>query len=78
MSATEIPQAICEQAAGRLLQAGSIHAEHTVLHSKSQDQQFQLDQHSISLVQALGVREVTSRSGQAGVPIAGAEAAATK
>lgn len=70
MAATDIPQAICEQSASRLLGAGAIHGEHVVTFSKILDLSYEMDRKSVSLVQALGVREVTSRSGQQGIPIA--------
>lgn len=68
MPATEIPQAIAEQSASRILAAGAIHGEHVSTFSKILDLSYEMDRKSVSLVQALGVREVTSQSGQLGIP----------
>lgn len=67
-----IPAEIHEQALSRLAFAGAIHGEHVVTFSKILDLNYETDRKRIDLVQATGVREVTSRSGQLGIPIAGA------
>lgn len=74
VGATAVPQAIAEQGVSRLLLAGAIHGEHVVIFSKILDLNYEIDRKTISLVQSLGVREVTSKSGQAGVPLAGGAA----
>ena len=68
MPATDIPQAIAEQSASRILGAGAIHAEHLVTFSKILDLAYEQDRKMVSLVESLGVREVTSKSGQLGIP----------
>jgi hypothetical protein len=70
-----IPVEVHEQALTRLSFAGAIHGEHVVIFSKILDLNYETDRKRIDLVQATGVREVTSRSGQLGIPIAGAGAA---
>jgi hypothetical protein len=52
----------------RLAAAGAIHGEHVVIFSKILDLNYETDRKRIDLVQATGVREVTSRSGQLGIP----------
>lgn len=71
MAGTEVNSAIPEQGIARLLQAGTIHGEHTVTFSKILDLNYEMDRKTVSLVQALGIREVTSQSGQTGIPLAG-------
>jgi hypothetical protein len=70
MAATEIPRAIEEQSASRVLAAGSLANEHSQSFSKIIDLNYEMDRKSVSLQQALGVREVTSKSGQIGIPMA--------
>ena len=59
-----------QQIMTRLAAAGAIHGEHVVTFSKVLDYNYETDRKRIDLVQATGVREVTSRSGQVGIPIA--------
>ncbi len=66
----EVPTTIHEQVLARLASAGAIHGEHVVTFSKILDLNYETDRKRIDLVQATGVREVTSRSGQIGIPIA--------
>lgn len=65
-----VPVEIHEQVLARLSGAGAIHGEHVVTFSKILDLNYETDRKRIDLVQATGVREVTSRSGQIGIPIA--------
>lgn len=76
MAGTDINAAIPEQGLSRLLQAGTIHGEHVVTFSKVLDLNYEMDRKTVSLVQALGIREVTSQSGQTGIPLAGGVAKA--
>lgn len=62
--------AIADQNGGRLLSAGASAHEHFVQFSKILDLEYEADRKMVSLVESLGVREVASRSGQIGVPIA--------
>lgn len=63
-----IPVEMHEQILSRLANAGTIHGEHVVTFSKILDLNYETDRKRIDLVQATGVREVTSRSGQMGIP----------
>lgn len=72
--ALDVPDGIQQQSLARLSAAGTIHAEHVVTFSKVIDLNYEMDRKSVSLVQALGVREVTSQAGQAGIPLAGGQA----
>ncbi len=47
----------------------------TSTYSKILDYAYEADRKMVSLVESLGVRESTSKSGQIGIPIAGAGAA---
>jgi len=60
--------AISEQNGGRLLSAGASAHEHFVTYGKILDLSYEADRKMVSLVESLGVREVTSASGQAGIP----------
>ena len=64
----EIPAALAEQNLGRLASAGLQAHEHFVQFGKVLDLSYEQDRKMVSLVEALGVREVTSSSGQAGIP----------
>lgn len=67
----DVPPLIHEQSLGRLSAAGTIHAEHVTTFSKILDLNYETDRKRVDLVQSLGVREVTSQSGQTGIPLAG-------
>lgn len=67
----DVPVSIHEQSLSRISAAGSLAAEHATSLAKAQDYGFLLEKNMVSLVQSLGAREVTSRSGQEGVPLAG-------
>ena len=64
----QIPESIHEQNLGRLASAGLQAHEHFVQFSKILDLSYEMDRKMVSLVESLGVREVTSASGQAGIP----------
>ncbi len=66
----DVPVSIHEQSLARISAAGSIHAEHAVSFSKVLDLSYEADRKMVSLVESLGVREVTSHAGQQGIPIA--------
>lgn len=68
--ASAVPDGIQEQILSRLAGAGAIHGEHVVTFSKILDLNYETDRKRVDLVQAMGVREVTSRAGQIGIPIA--------
>lgn len=72
--AQDVPAGVQNQALSRLSSAGATAHEHFIQFGKILDYAYEADRKMVSLVQSLGVREVTSRSGQAGVPKAGAEA----
>lgn len=65
---TEIPESMHVQNLGRLAQAGLQAHEHFVQFGKVLDLSYEQDRKMVSLVESLGVREVTSASGQAGIP----------
>lgn len=67
----EVPHAIHEQNLGRLASAGASAHEHFIQFAKILDYAYESDRKMVSLVESLGVREVTSASGQAGIPKAG-------
>lgn len=68
-----VPEALHEQNLGRLASAGASAHEHFVQFGKILDLSYEQDRKMVSLVESLGVREVTSASGQAGIPKAGAQ-----
>ena len=70
----DVPVSIHEQSLARISAAGSISAEHATALAKAQDYGYLLEKNMVSLVQSLGAREVFSKSGQIGSPIAGGEA----
>lgn len=63
-----IPEALTDQNLGRLASAGLQAHEHFVQFGKILDLSYEQDRKMVSLVESLGVREVTSASAQAGVP----------
>lgn len=67
-STAEVPAAIQQQNLGRLAGAGVQAHEHFVTFNKILDLSYEQDRKMVSLTEALGVREVTSESGQAGIP----------
>ena len=68
----DVPLNIHEQALSRLSAAGAQAHEHFVTFSAVLDYAYESDRKMVSLVESLGVREVTSKSGQVGMPLAGA------
>ena len=68
---SEMASEVAEQNQARLLSAGASAHEHFVQFGKILDLSYEQDRKMVSLVESLGAREVTSRSGHEGVPIAG-------
>jgi len=71
-----VPTNLDSQNLGRISGAGASAHEHFVQFGKILDLAYESDRKMVSLVESLGVRESTSRSGQLGIPVAGAGAAA--
>jgi hypothetical protein len=59
-----------EQVMARIGAAGSLAQEHSVSFAKALDYSYLIVRDIPTLAASLGVREVTSRSGQQGIPIA--------
>lgn len=74
MAATEIPQALVEQAMGRQLSTNSLAADHNQEFNKILNLNYERGRDIVSLRESLGTREVTSQSGQLGIPMGGAAA----
>lgn len=74
---SDVPERIHEHNLSRLEGAGELAYENMVTFSKVLDYSYEQSRHMVSLTESLGVREVTSRSGQAGIPLAGAQAGGT-
>ena len=72
-----VPSNIDEQNIARIASAGATGHEHFIQFGKILDLAYEADRKMVSLVESLGVRESTSRSGQLGIPIAGAGKAGT-
>ena len=70
-----VPRNLDQQNVARIASAGATAHEHFVMFGKVLDYAYESDRKMVSLVESLGVRESTSRSGHLGVPIAGAGAA---
>ena len=70
MPATDIPRSIEEQSAARILASGSQANEHNQTYNKVLDYSYVQGRDMVSLTESLGVREVTSKSGQIGIPMA--------
>ena len=68
----DVPANIHEQMLGRLSSAGAAAHEHFITFGKVLDYAYEADRKMVSLVESLGVREVTSKSGHHGIPLAGA------
>jgi hypothetical protein len=71
----DVPTNIHESILTRLASAGVSAHEHFVQFSKILDLNYEQDRKVVSLVQSLGVREVTSQAGHTGIPLAGGVAA---
>ena len=67
-----VPSNLDAQNLGRISGAGASAHEHMVMYGKILDYAYEADRKMVSLVESLGVRESTSKSGQIGIPIAGA------
>lgn len=67
----DVPASIHEQSLSRLSSAGSTAHEHFIQFNKILDLNYEADRKVVSLVQSLGVREVTSQAGQTGIPLSG-------
>lgn len=74
----EVPRNLDQQNIARIASAGASAHEHFVQFGKILDLAYEGDRKMVSLVESLGVREATSQSGQKGVPMAGAAAAASE
>lgn len=72
----DVPVSIHEQNLTRLSNAGAGAGEHHVTFGKILDLNYEMDRKVASLVQSLGIREVTSQSGQLGVPNAAQQGSA--
>ena len=70
----EVPSNLDQQNIARLASAGASAHEHFVQFGKILDYAYEADRKMVSLVESLGVRETTSKSGQLGNPLAGAAA----
>ena len=68
----QVPAELHEQNLGRIAGAGAQAHENFVQFGHILDLAYEADRKMVSLVESLGVRESTSRSGQLGIPIAGA------
>ena len=70
----DVPQSLHETTLSRLDSVAVLHHEHVNIFSKVLDLMSEERRGLVSLKQSLGVREVTSQSGQLGVPMAGGAA----
>lgn len=70
-----VPKNLDQQNVARIASAGATAHEHFVMFGKIIDYAYESDRKMVSLVESLGVRETTSKSGQIGIPMAGAGAA---
>lgn len=68
MAEITVPSNLDQQNIARLASAGASAHEHFVQFGKILDLAYEADRKMVSLVEALGVREVTSQSGQKGIP----------
>ncbi len=66
--AMDVPPSIHEQCLSRLSGAGTLAHENFVQFSHILDLSYESDRKMVSLVESLGVREVTSQAGQKGIP----------
>jgi hypothetical protein len=70
-----VPSNLDQQNIARIASAGAMAHENFVQFGHVLDLAYEADRKMVSLVESLGVRESTSRSGHLGIPIAGAGAA---
>lgn len=66
--AVTVPSNLDQQNIARIASAGASAHEHFISFGKILDLSYEADRKMVSLVEGLGVREVTSRSGQIGIP----------
>ena len=71
-----VPSNLDQQNLARIASAGAMAHENFTQFGHILDLAYEADRKMVSMVEALGVRESTSRSGQLGIPIAGAGPAA--
>ena len=64
----KVPDAVAEMGLSRLMDVGALAHAHNQQFNKILDLAYEADRKMVSLVQALGIREVTSESGQKGIP----------
>ena len=69
-----VPEAVAEMGLSRLMDTGQLAHAHNQQFNKILDLNYEADRKMVSMVEALGIREVTSKSGQAGIPLAGSQA----
>ena len=69
-----VPSNLDQQNLARIASAGASAHEHFIMYGKILDYAYEADRKMVSLVESLGVRESTSKSGQQGVPLAGGAA----
>ena len=77
MADVTVPSNLDQQNLARIAASGASGHEHFVMFGKILDYAYESDRKMVSLVESLGVRESTSKSGQIGIPLAGAGAAST-
>jgi len=65
-----VPSNLDQQNIARIASAGASAHEHFIQFGKVLDYAYEADRKMVSLVESLGVREVTSASGQTGIPMA--------
>jgi len=70
-----VPSNLDQQNIARIASAGASAHEHFVQFGKILDLAYEADRKMVSLVESLGVRESTSKSGQVGIPLAGGPSA---
>ena len=66
--AMDVPSTIHEQSLARLSSTGAMAHENFTTFMHILNLKYETDRHTVSLVESLGIREVTSASGQAGIP----------
>ncbi len=69
-----VPSNLDQQNIARVASAGASAHEHFINYGKILDYAYESDRKMVSLVESLGVREATSKSGQIGIPLAAAGA----
>jgi hypothetical protein len=70
----DVPANIHEQHLSRIGATGVLASDHNQQFNKILDLNYEADRKIVSLRESLGVREVTSQSGQTGIPLAGGQA----